>query len=89
MESPDRHSLAVPLVRQRPILQRMALTIRNLRQLRERAVMTQAQLAAAAGLSRHTVQQLESGVRPAYPTTVQKLARALKVKPADLVGEAN
>jgi transcriptional regulator with XRE-family HTH domain len=67
----------------------MALAIRNLRQLRERAVMTQAQLAAAAGLSRHTVQQLETGTRPAYPTTVQKLARALKVKPADLVGESN
>jgi DNA-binding XRE family transcriptional regulator len=67
----------------------VSLVIRNLRQHRERAVMTQAQLATAAGLSRHTVQQLEAGIRPAYPTTVQKLAKVLKVKPADLVTEAS
>ena len=63
----------------------MPLVSRRLRQYRERAVLTQDQLATLAGLSRHTVQQLESGIRPAYPTTIQKLAKALKVKPTDLV----
>jgi transcriptional regulator with XRE-family HTH domain len=77
----------VAVIRQTRILIHVPLTVRNLRQLRERAVLTQAQLAQAAGLSRHTVQRLEAGAPAVYPTTIQKLAKALKVKPTDLTSD--
>ena len=54
---------------------------------RRRHGLTQRELGALAGVAHTTVQQLESLSRGAYPRTVRKLAIALGVEPADLVGE--
>jgi len=48
--------------------------------------LTQRQLGSLAGVAHTTVQRLESLGRGAYPQTVRKLALALEVEPADLVG---
>jgi transcriptional regulator with XRE-family HTH domain len=53
---------------------------------RRRHGLTQRQLGELAGVAHTTVQQLESLGRGAYPQTVRKLATALEVEPADLVG---
>ena len=58
----------------------------HLRSLRQRAVLTQNQLSEKSGVARDTISKLESGHRRAYPTTVQKLASALEMKPGQLVG---
>ena len=48
--------------------------------------LTQRQLGELAGVAHTTVQRLESLGRGAYPQTLRKLATALGVEPADLVG---
>ena len=48
--------------------------------------LTQRQLGELAGVAHTTVQRLEALSRGAYPRTVRKLAAALGVEPADLVG---
>jgi len=53
---------------------------------RRRRGLTQRQLGELAGVAHTTVQQLESMSRGAYPKTLRKLASALGVEPADLVG---
>ena len=53
---------------------------------RRRHSLTQRQLGELAGVAHTTVQRLESLSRGAYPQTVRKLATALEVEPADLVG---
>jgi len=53
---------------------------------RRRHGLTQRQLGELAGVAHTTVQQLESMSRGAYPRTLRKLATALGVEPADLVG---
>jgi transcriptional regulator with XRE-family HTH domain len=58
----------------------------SLRQLRIAAALTQRELAERAGLTQSTVQRLESGLQAAHPTTLRKLARALRVKPTQLMG---
>ena len=57
----------------------------TLRELRERAGLTQLQLAVKAGLTPSTVYKLEAGKskRPGY-TTIQRLADALGVRPDDV-----
>ncbi len=57
----------------------------RLREHRERRGLTQEELATLSGVSRPTIAALELGYRKAYPRTAAKLARALKVKPEDLV----
>lgn len=56
-----------------------------LRELRERAGMTQVQLAVKAGLTPSTVYKLESGKakRPSY-TTLRSIASALGVRPDEV-----
>ena len=56
----------------------------RLRDLRMRAAMTQADLAERAGIARTTVIRLEAGDPNVNPSTLRKLARALRVKPAEL-----
>lgn len=56
----------------------------RLREWRERRALTQRELGARAGLRQATVWQLEAGGE-ARPTTVRKLARALRVPIADLL----
>ena len=58
----------------------------GLRLARQRLGLAQRQLASRAGVGQGTVCKLESMRRGAYPQTVQKLAVALGVSPADLVG---
>lgn len=56
----------------------------RLREHRERRGLTQEELALLSGVSRPSIAALELGYRSAYPKTAEKLARALKVKPAEL-----
>ena len=58
----------------------------HLRGLRQRAVLSQEQLAERSGVARDTISKLETGQRRAYPTTVRKLAAGLEVEPGLLFG---
>jgi len=49
--------------------------------------LTQEELFKLSGVSRSTIAELESGSRMAREETTWKLARALKVKPTELIGE--
>jgi transcriptional regulator with XRE-family HTH domain len=57
----------------------------GLRPARQRLGLTQRQLASRASLGQGTICKLETLRRKAYPQTIQKLAVALGVSPADLV----
>jgi transcriptional regulator with XRE-family HTH domain len=57
----------------------------GLRSTRQRLGLTQRQLASLAGTGQHTLCKLETLQRGAYPQTLQKLAVALGVCPAELV----
>jgi transcriptional regulator with XRE-family HTH domain len=61
---------------------RLALRLRALRQARG---LTQAQLAAKAGLSREYLARLETARQDPTLTTLEKLAKALKVTAGDLL----
>jgi transcriptional regulator with XRE-family HTH domain len=56
----------------------------RLREHRQRRTLTQDELEKLSGVSRPTIAALELGYRQAHLRTVEKLARALKVKPEDL-----
>ena len=58
----------------------------HLRGLRQRAVLSQEQLAERSGVARDTISKLETGQRKAYPTTIRKLAAGLEVEPGLLFG---
>jgi transcriptional regulator with XRE-family HTH domain len=58
----------------------------RLKQLREAAGMTQAELAAAAGVPLRTYQTWEQGVRTPLFDAVAKVAEALDVSLDDLAG---
>jgi transcriptional regulator with XRE-family HTH domain len=58
----------------------------HLRGLRQRAVLSQEQLAEKSGVARDTISTLETGRRKAYPTTIRKLAASLEVEPQRLLG---
>ena len=57
----------------------------SLRAIRERSALTQQELADLAGVGHATIVRIEAGDREPFPRTIRKLARALKVKPADLM----
>ena len=57
----------------------------GLRPARQRLGLTQRQLASRASMGQGTICKLETLHRGAYPQTLQKLAAALGVTPADLV----
>ncbi len=52
---------------------------------RVRAALSQRELAVRAGVTPMTVWRIEQG-KEARPTTIRKLAKALKVKPVELMG---
>jgi len=56
----------------------------RLRELRTRAALTQVELAQRANVARTTIVRLEQGDPNVLPTTLRKLAKALRVKPTDL-----
>lgn len=62
-----------------------AVRVRNLRQLREAAFLTQAELAQKAGLTEATVSRIEHGHHEPRISTVRRLATALGVHPRELV----
>ena len=53
--------------------------------LREAAVLTQRELAQKAGVALLSVHKIERGTQEPRPATIRKLARALGVRPQDLV----
>jgi transcriptional regulator with XRE-family HTH domain len=63
------------------------VTLGNLRYYRELNSLTQQELAEMAGVTRLTVMLLEQGKQQPRPATTRKLAKALKLKPADLMTE--
>jgi transcriptional regulator with XRE-family HTH domain len=56
----------------------------RLRELRLQSAMSQADLAERAGVARTTIIRLEAGDPNVLPSTLRKLARALRVKPVNL-----
>ncbi len=56
----------------------------QLRELRDRASLSQGELAERAGVSRATITDLERGKRKPQPKTRRKLAEALGVEPYEL-----
>ncbi len=68
-----------------PYLEQAGFLSEQLRDLRERAGLTQQQLAASAGVALGTVRNIERGivVEPGY-FTITALLRALGARPADL-----
>jgi transcriptional regulator with XRE-family HTH domain len=58
---------------------------RNVRLIRERRALSQEALADAAGLHRTHISLIERGQRSARLETIQSLARALNVQPAELM----
>jgi transcriptional regulator with XRE-family HTH domain len=55
-----------------------------LRALRERAALSQKDLAELSGVARATIADLETGKRPARPSTLRKVAQGLGVEVTDL-----
>jgi transcriptional regulator with XRE-family HTH domain len=62
----------------------LMLRLSRLRELRMKAALTQAELAALSGVARGTIMRLERGEPNPIPSTIRKLAAALNVKPAAL-----
>ena len=63
-----------------------SIALLGLRAARQKAGLTQNELAKLAGVGRGTVYRLETLERGGYPRTLRRLARALGVTPAQLVG---
>ncbi len=57
----------------------------NIRRVRLKRGLSQEQLAAKAGLHRTAISLIENAERSSTLETVEKLARALKVSPSDLM----
>jgi transcriptional regulator with XRE-family HTH domain len=60
----------------------------GLRAAREAKLLTQQELADAAGVSRTTVTELEAGVRNAHVRTIRRLATALGIPAQELLASA-
>jgi transcriptional regulator with XRE-family HTH domain len=60
-------------------------SLSRLRDLRFRAGMSQLDLAIRAKVARTTIIRLEAGEPNVLPSTLRKLARALRVKPHELI----
>lgn len=59
----------------------------RLRQVRQRALLTQEQLAQRAGVAKSTVNRLEQGLQDARISTVRRLADALGVSATELLAD--
>ena len=56
----------------------------RVRRAREARYLSQAELAVKAGISKNTLNRIETGKAGAIPRTVRQLAEALGVKPEEL-----
>ena len=63
----------------------MEVDVNKLKKLREERVLSQRELAHAAGLTHTTVWRLENGFKEARPGTIRKIASVLGVEPKELV----
>jgi transcriptional regulator with XRE-family HTH domain len=61
------------------------VSVERLQELRRRRVMSISDLSEASGVHRNTIHRIEQG-KPAYTSTIRKLAKALDVEPPELVG---
>jgi transcriptional regulator with XRE-family HTH domain len=60
----------------------------NLREMRRRAALTQGELADKAGVGITTIVRIETGeITEPRVSTLRKLAQALDVSPAELLGD--
>ena len=59
----------------------------KLRSLRERRLWLIGDLAEKSGVHRNLISTYENGKSGAHPDTIRKLARALGVDPAELIGD--
>jgi transcriptional regulator with XRE-family HTH domain len=57
----------------------------SLKRLREESFLSQEELARSAGLRRATITELELGKHVPRPSTIRRLAKALKVAPQALM----
>ena len=57
----------------------------NLKRERERAILSQRELAERAGIWYPTVSRIEKDHAEPHPRTIRKLAKALGIDPAELV----
>jgi transcriptional regulator with XRE-family HTH domain len=57
----------------------------KLKELRERAFLTQADLAEKSGVAEATINRLELAKREARISTIRRLAQALGVQPKELI----
>lgn len=60
---------------------------RVLRQLRQEAGMSQEQLGLESGIQRNFISLIETGQNQPTVTTMFRLARALNVKPSELIAQ--
>jgi len=60
------------------------VSVERLQELRRRQVMSISDLSEVSGVHRNTIHRIEQG-KPAYTTTIRKLAKALEVEPGELV----
>jgi transcriptional regulator with XRE-family HTH domain len=65
------------------------MDLRELRNIRLRRGLSQADLSAMTGVAEYTISEIEAGKRPSpRPSTLRKLAHGLGVEVADLYGES-
>ena len=62
------------------------VSLPNLKTIRVLRALSQRELSVRSGVSRMTIARLEAGGEDPFPTTVRKLAQALNVEPAELMG---
>jgi transcriptional regulator with XRE-family HTH domain len=86
---PEDGILCVDCLAAEPAGTRRGPPLPGLRAARRRAALTQAQLAERAAVGVSTVAHLEAGARPAAIPTLQKVAAALGVAPAELTRPAD
>ena len=60
------------------------MAMATLREIRDRAFLSQQELADEATVSKRTIERLEAGMHRPRGRTVRKLARALRVDPAEI-----
>jgi transcriptional regulator with XRE-family HTH domain len=63
----------------------MEVNVQRLRELRRERALALRELEEISGVSLNTIWRIEAGRQGAHPSTIRKLAAALRVDPAELV----